>query len=270
MIKKLSAPAGDPCTLARGVRMVRRLCVAALLLLLGAAPPGPAAAQPGVPILVYHRFSPDNEGFTTVTDQRFEAELDWLGAHGYAVIPLEDVLRWRARRRVAAITVDDGHESVFTQLYPILLRRHLHVTLFIYPSAISNARYALTWDQLAVMLKSGLVDVQSHTYWHPDFRVEAKRRQPADYRAFVDFQLRRSRQVLQARLGIPVTMLAWPYGIYDSELEAAAGAAGYRYAFAYGGGLARPDEDPLALARIPIAGGLDLAGFAARIGPANP
>ena len=233
-------------------------------------PPGLAAAQPGVPILVYHRFSPDRAGLTTVTDQCFEAELDWLGAHGYAVIPLRDVLRWQERRRVVAITVDDGHESVFTQLYPILLRRHLHVTLFIYPSAISNAPYALTWEQLAIMLKSGLVDVQSHTYWHPDFRVEEKRRPPVDYRAFVDFQLRRSRQVLQAQLDIPVTMLAWPYGIFDPGLEAAASAAGYQYAFAYGGGLARPGEDPFAIARIPIPGGLGIAGFAARIGSANP
>ncbi|MFW1406334.1 polysaccharide deacetylase family protein, partial [Vibrio parahaemolyticus] len=92
--------------------------------------------------------------------------------------------------------------------------------------AISNASYAITWEQLHEMQASGFVDVQSHTYWHPNFHIERKRRSPADYRAFVDDQLRRSRQVLEARLKTPVDLLAWPFGIVDSELEAAAQQAG--------------------------------------------
>jgi peptidoglycan/xylan/chitin deacetylase (PgdA/CDA1 family) len=43
-----------------------------------------------------------------------------------------------------AITVDDGHLSVYTELYPLILKHRPPVTLFIYPSAISNASYALT------------------------------------------------------------------------------------------------------------------------------
>lgn len=225
----------------------------------------PALAQPAIPILVYHRFDPAKSGLTTVTNRTFEQQLDWLAQHGYRILPLRDVLQWHQTSPAAAITVDDGHESVFTQLYPILLQRHIHVTLFIYPSAISNAVYALTWTQLATMLKSGLVDVQSHTYWHPNFRQERARRTPADYRAFVDFQLRHSRQVLEQRLGIHVTMLAWPYGIYDPQLEAAARQAGYQFAFAFAGGLARPDSDKLAIPRIPISGALTLPEFAARL-----
>ena len=57
------------------------------------------------------------------------------------------------------------------------------MTLFIYPSAISNAPYALTWPELTEMAASGLVDIQSHTYWHPNFRQEKARRSQADYRA---------------------------------------------------------------------------------------
>lgn len=224
-----------------------------------------ALAQPAIPILVYHRFSPVKSGPTTITVQAFERQLDWLQEHNYKVVPLQDVTEWKQTSPAVAITVDDGNESDFTQLYPILLRRRLHVTLFIYPSAISNAAYALTWKQLAAMLKSGLVDVQSHTYWHPDFRREQARRSPADYNNFVDFQLRRSRQVLEQRLGIHVTMLAWPYGIHDPQLERAARQAGYQFAFAFAGGLARPDSDPLAIPRIPVSGTVSLAGFAALV-----
>jgi Polysaccharide deacetylase len=49
------------------------------------------------------------------------------------------------------------------------------VTLFVYPSAVSNAAYALTWEQLRELQATGLVDIQSHTYWHPNFREEKRR-----------------------------------------------------------------------------------------------
>ena len=245
---------------------------AALAVLLAGLVLGKAAeAAEGYPILVYHRFDPSQAGETTVTDGVFERQLDWLGDHGFAVVPLPALLavldgQAAPAGRLAAITVDDGHASVYSELYPIILRRRIPVTLFIYPSAISRASYALTWEQLAEMRRSGLVEIQSHTFWHPDFRVEKRRQSAEDYRAFVDMQLRRSKAVLERRLGIAVDLLAWPYGIADPELEAAAARAGYRHAFLYSGGQARPGCDPLAIARIPVSNAAQGASFAALIG----
>src|SRR5208337_2855523 len=54
---------------------------------------------------------------------------------------------------------------------------------------------------------------------------------PTDYKKFVDSQLGKSRQVLERRLGGDVTMLSWPFGIYDDELIAAAVKSGYVAAF---------------------------------------
>ncbi len=54
---------------------------------------------------------------------------------------------------------------------------------------------------------------------------------PADYAKFVDTQLIKSRQVLERRLGGDVTMLSWPFGIYDDELISAATKSGYVAAF---------------------------------------
>ena len=117
--------------------------------------------------------------------------------------------------------------SVNTLLYPIVLRRHVPVTLFIHPSAISHAPYALTWTQIRTMAHSGLVDVQSHTHWHPDFRRERAQRSTADYQRLVDLQLQRSQSVPEAQIGTRLTMLAWPYGIVDTDLEAAAARTGW-------------------------------------------
>ena len=109
----------------------------------------------------------------------------------------------------------------------MLRRRGVPVTLFVYPSAVSNAAYALTWEQLRELQATGLVDVQSHTYWHPNFLVEKRRLSAQAYEHLVDDQLRRSKTVLEERLGATVDLLSWPFGIHDDDLRQRAAHAGY-------------------------------------------
>ena len=217
-----------------------------------AASPSPAGA---IPILVYHRFGPVVADSMTVRTAVFEQQLAWLRDNGYRIVPLRaavDALRGTGANdlgRAVAITVDDGHRTVYTELFPLIKRYGFPVTLFIYPSAISNASYAMTWEQIAEMARSGLVDVQSHTYWHPNFHREKARLKPVEYSAFAANQLLRSKKVLMERLHSEITMLAWPFGIVDPELEQLARDAGYVAAFTIERRPAAPNTDPLALPR---------------------
>lgn len=94
--------------------------------------------------------------------------------------------------RAVVITADDGHRSVYAHMFPLVKRYGVPVTLFVYPSAISNAAYAMTWAQLEELAQSGPFDIQSHSYWHPNFKQE-KRRLPADqYERLVESQLTKS------------------------------------------------------------------------------
>lgn len=241
-----------------------------LLLIFLACSPAAGGQQPTqIPILTYHRFDPDVAATTTVTVPSFENQIDVLKADGYTLLPLNEVVNIllgdspAPTTHVATITIDDGHRSVYTVLYPIIKQRRIPVTLFIYPSCISNASYALTWDQIREMQSSGLVDVQSHTFWHPNFRAERAHRSPKDYASFVDMQLIRSRQKLDLELHTHVDLLAWPYGIVDAQLEAAARNDGYRAAFAYDGRVASVGEDRFAIHRIPVPDSARGAAFRA-------
>ncbi len=191
-----------------------------------------AHAQESVTVFVYHRFGPTVADSMTVTTPVFEAQLKYLRDNGYVFLPLRDVVNFVAGRgnvpaRAVAITADDGHRSVFTDMKPIVERYRIPVTLFIYPSAISNAAYAMTWDQLAQLKATGLFEIESHTYWHPNFHFEKRRLSPEAYQAFAKMQFAKPRQMLERRLGVTVDELAWPFGIYDDELIAMARNAGY-------------------------------------------
>jgi peptidoglycan/xylan/chitin deacetylase (PgdA/CDA1 family) len=176
-------------------------------------------ADRGVPILLYHRFGPTVADSMTITTTVFESQLKYLRDNGCNVIPLRNVVDWLLGKgpapppRSVVITDDDGHRSVFTEMFPLAMRYRIPVTLFIYPSAISNASYAMTWEQLRQLKQTGLFDIQSHSLWHPNFKVEKRRLAPAEYEKFVDAQLRKPIAILRNRLGTGVDMLAWPFGI---------------------------------------------------------
>jgi peptidoglycan/xylan/chitin deacetylase (PgdA/CDA1 family) len=190
-----------------------------------------------VPILLYHRFGPVVSDSMTVTTAVFRSNLEYLKKNGFTVIPLRRLVDYYLRKepppppRSVVIVDDDAHKSVYTEMLPLVKKYHVPVTLFIYPSAISNASYAMTWDELRALKKTGLFDLESHTYWHPNFKKERKRLSSAEYEKFVDMQMKKSRYRLEKELDTKVDMLAWPFGIYDDYLIKHAADDGYAAAF---------------------------------------
>ncbi len=196
-----------------------------------------------MPVLCYHRFGPTVADSMTVTTAAFESNLKYLKDNGYTVIPLQSLVDYELGKappppaKSVVITIDDGHRSVYEEALPLIRQYNVPVTLFIYPSAISNthAPYAMKWEQLHELVDTGLFTIQSHTYWHPNFKTEKKRLGAAEYDKLVTMQLQKSKAALEKRFGTPVTVLAWPFGIYDDDLEARAKAAGYTAAFTIDG-----------------------------------
>ena len=227
------------------------------------------------PILVYHRFGPIVSDSMTVRTSEFIKQLEFIKANSYQVVPLKWLLKslQDAKQplpdKSVIITVDDGHRSVYTELLPLIRQYKIPVTLFIYPSAISNASYALTWEQLHELQETGLVDIQSHTYWHPNFKIEKKRLSPDAYQAFIKVQLEKSRQVLAQHLGYTPNQIAWPFGIYDDELIAAATQAGYIAGFTLDRRSPRVEDHLLALPRYLMVDSVGLEQFKRILSPQN-
>jgi peptidoglycan/xylan/chitin deacetylase (PgdA/CDA1 family) len=191
----------------------------------------------------------------TVTTPVFESHLKYLKDNGYTVIPLRQLVDYYLNKGPAppsksvVIVADDGHESVYRYMLPVVREYRVPVTLFLYPSAISNASYAMKWDQLREMQKTGLFDFQGHTYWHPNFKKDEKRMSRAEYEKSVDMQLNKSRAKLEKELGVRIDMLAWPFGIYNDWLIKKAKEAGYVAAFTIEGRHAGDSDSLMKLPR---------------------
>jgi Polysaccharide deacetylase len=233
--------------------------------------PTPAIEDSGVTILVYHRFGLAVKDAMTVRTDTFRWQLDYLRQHHHPIIPLHTLvsyLRGQAPApppRSVVISADDGHESVFTDMLPVVREYRVPVTLFIYPSAISNASYAMTWAQLDALHRTGLFDIQSHTYWHPNFKTEKRRLSPTAYRTFATMQFVKPRTVLRDTLGVEVDLVAWPFGIYDDELIGLAAEAGYLAGFTLDRRLVTARDPIMALPRFLVTDRASGRNFAAML-----
>lgn len=228
-----------------------------------------------IPILCYHNFNPTVPGSMNLRPQKFEAQLKWLKANGFTVIPLQQAIEYLQGKRVAlpakpvVITADDGWKSVYQYMLPLVKKYKIPVTLFIYPQTISQGKNAMTWEQLKELQNTGLFDIQGHTYWHPNFKKEKRKRTPTNYEKFVKNQLLISKEILEKKLGTKVTLLAWPFGIYNDYLEQEAKNAGYVMAFSIDARHANKQYRAMAQPRFMIIEDQTMQTFAAMMNGAN-
>jgi peptidoglycan/xylan/chitin deacetylase (PgdA/CDA1 family) len=196
-----------------------------------------AANTTNIPILCYHNLNPTKPGSMNMTPQKFESQIKWLVDNGFTIIPLKQAVEYLQGKRESlpnksiVVTADDGWKSVYTYMYPIIKKYNIPVTLFIYPQTISNGKNAMTWEELKKLQQTGLFDIQSHTYSHPNFKHAKKNMSPVNFEKYVSSELVKSKTILEEKTGNKISFLAWPFGIYNDYLEQAAAKAGYVMSF---------------------------------------
>ena len=168
-----------------------------------------------VPILAYHRFGPQ-KSHLTVTPEAFDAQMAYLKAHDYRVMPLTALLaflqgRTPVPRRAVVITLDDGYKSAYTMAYPILQKYGFPATVFIYSDLIGTST-GLSWQDMRAMVASHLIDIQPHSKTHTTLGPKQPTEPHAAYAQRVESEIHFPAQQIQQHLNLPVHTFAYPYG----------------------------------------------------------
>ena len=170
-----------------------------------------------VPIFMYHTSSEtEPEGIVElyVKPSVFEEQIIHLVENGYTFVTFDDWDNLHNIDKPVFITFDDGYESNYTEIFPILERHGARITLFMLIRNIGPG--GLTEDMMRRMSDSGLVKFESHTLTHPSFPSISHD----------DDRLRRelleSKEIIEEITGVPVVAIAYPYGNFDERtIEAA-------------------------------------------------
>lgn len=251
----------------------RRLAAAALALALAAAAGTPAAARtasaPPGPVLVYvwHQVAPPGwpltHGPDTITPTQFAQECAWIARRHIATLSAGEFLayiqgRYRPTRLKLYLTFDNGLEGVYRYAFPILVRDHIHATVFIITGRTTkdhaggvNLAY-LTWPQIHRMLRSRLVDIQAEASGLHNTILVAGRPEPLVYRMPGESPAAYARRLAQDfaaqrrafldHLHYAPRLLVWPFSAWTPAAEAAGRRFGIDVFFRVGLGFAEPGQ----------------------------
>jgi len=237
-----------------------RLCCFLLLVTLSLGTAGIGAGRPreetipeyyrdAAVVLLYHHFAPEESG-VTITPERLAGHLTMLDEEGFNVVSLDQLAAFLSGSdtlppNAVAITLDDGYESAYTAVYPLLKERGWPAAVFVHLSDVGRTGAApqrlkwLTWEQMGEMADYGFI-FASHTYrgHHlvygagdplPWLLFRPAGESEAGYLCRVMCDLLLSRHLLEKHLGGKVEHLAFPFGRANHIMLEAAKKCGYRY-----------------------------------------
>lgn len=233
------------------MKKIRRIALAAGFLLLAflcglAFLPAPE----GIPVLEYHMVadtSPEDGWAYNVPPEDFRDQLDYLREEGYTTISMLDYMKAKKGKaelppRPVILTFDDGYESNYTTLLPILESYGMKATVYMVTNDIGLPGY-LTWDELRDMQERG-IEIGSHTANHQPLTGMDRSRQKEE--------MRLSKLLLEWNGIHTVFSFSYPNGAYDSGMSELLEQNGYLTAVTGDAGLNTFQTDPYLLQRINI------------------
>ena len=192
-------------------------------------------------LLQYHQVGPPVRGGTWVTPRQFRAHLRWLEQRFPLPRDRDHLLRILRGGSGTVITFDDALLDVYREAFPVLSTFGGVGMVFVvtgcmgrrvsWDATFGKRLYHMDREHLLELHRAGWV-VASHTHTHPDLtRLTPRER---------EWELRRSREVLEDLLQTEVLFLSYPFNRFNSAVMEDVRRAGYRMAFAGYSGNAYP------------------------------
>jgi len=228
----------------------------------------PVPEEPGrIIVLMYHRIV---KGEATNLYERsladLEADLKYLNENNVKIISFSDLETLSASGMMpegnsAIITFDDGDSSWYTLVRPLLLTYQMKATFFLWTYMIGRDSF-VTWQEVEDMsyyIKEGgerPFTFGSHTYSHTYMLLNKSGfATPAEYNSFLDYELGRSKEIIEEHTPGPVTILSLPYGdgAGDTEIISAAERNGYNFIrTSIWGAIENSNQDLFVIPSVPI------------------
>ena len=219
-----------------------------------------SANKPHFLVLNYHDIIVDAKSSVNSMDvslEHFKDHLKWLQKNNYKIISVQNVFDAAAGQsklpdKSVLLTFDDGYQSFYTQVFPLLKKYHYPATIALVGAWMDGditpnepGKPLLSWEQIREIKQSGLVEIASHTYdlhkgliGNPQGNSQAAAvtriydesmmvyETNEDYQNRIRIALLKSAEFIFQHAGVRPRVLVWPYGEYNQQSIQASREAG--------------------------------------------
>ncbi len=185
-----------------------------------------------------------------VRPSELEGQIQALIEAGYTFIFADEYDYYN--EKTVIMSFDDGYVDNYTEMFPIIKKYNVKVTVFMISAYIGGADY-LSKDMIREMSSSGLVSFQSHTHSHVNVTSTDN--------ATLRIEFEKSKRVIEEITGREVKALCYPTGAYNQNAMAIASEY-YDFAYTTVSSLSTSGYDLLSLPRYRVSRGLSKTYFA--------
>lgn len=206
-----------------------------------------------LPVLMYHLIlkNPGNSNKFIVPQSVFEEDLKYIKNHGYTTILVQDLIDYTENKKELPekpilLTFDDGAFNNYLYAFP--LAKKYEAKFVFSPIAKEAERYTkahdenptyshANWEKISEMSKSGLVEIQNHTYnMHSNKKSRigcTKKRNESveEYKQKLSEDIRKSQELISQNTGVTPTAFFYPYGAKSDCSEEILKSLGFKATF---------------------------------------
>lgn len=202
--------------------------------------------QAAVPIIMYHVLSKNPKNKWEITPSNFEDDLIYLSKNGFTTVFMQDIIDFvhdgkALPEKPIVLTFDDGSYSTVTYMMPLLEQYNMKASLAIIGketdkyTKIKNEdkrikRHPhLTWDDIDMILASGLIEIICHSYDLHGRNGAGKllHESESEYKNRFTKDLRAFDEALKQNTGLFTKSFAYPLGVISKISDDILKDAGY-------------------------------------------
>ena len=205
-----------------------------------------------VPIIMYHQVTKKSSrrGKYTVMYEEFENDMKYIKEKGYTTIDMTDLIDFvygkkKLPEKPIIITLDDGFESVYEYVYPLLKELDMcavasivgEYTTFFTENPDHDITYSyLDWNEVEELTKTDVIEIQNHSYnLHKNngSRHGISKKHDEDVAAYnteVGADILKMQNIMKEKTNYIPNTLTFPFGAYKNETILLAKSLGFKAA----------------------------------------
>ena len=187
-----------------------------------------------IPAIEYHGTEYNGGPTVQMRPEWFLAQMQWLKDNEYKPLTNDEILQFvqgiaRPPKKSCILRFDLGLailKEIRDVILPALQKFGFHATFYVLTSAVKDIpQYNfICWSDLREWEQTGLVEIGSHSVYHPDFRKASTATRLWEFRV--------SKRTIESKLGHPISFFSFPYDSVPNHPDLLLKLFNYRLAFA--------------------------------------